>query len=157
MKRRVLFLCATNGVHSPMAEALLERIDSQNFEAQSAGTSCGRLHPCAVEVMNEIGIDLRAKTPRPVQALSDAEFDYVIALDDSAAGRCRDFQFAETVHWKIDDPIARSKSPQQQLREFRMVRDQIAQRLRLFVIVHVRPQNVSVPTTQMASAAMSQV
>src|SRR5262249_41636456 len=74
LKRRVLFLCETNGLHSPIAEALLARIDSEHFEAISAGTSRGGLHPLAVEVMNEVGIDLSGKVPRFVQELGDEKF-----------------------------------------------------------------------------------
>ena len=61
MKLKVLFLCATNGVQSPMAEALLTMLDSVHFEAASAGVQRGGMHPFAVEVMKEIGIDLRGK------------------------------------------------------------------------------------------------
>src|SRR5688572_18061338 len=84
LKRRILFLCATNGLHSPMAEALLTRIDSQNFEAISAGTTCGQIHPLTLQVMNEIGIDLARKQTRSIEELKDADFDYVITLGDRA-------------------------------------------------------------------------
>jgi arsenate reductase len=140
VKRKVLFLCETNGLHSPMAEALLSRIDSEHFEPASAGTSCGRLHPLTVEVMNEISIDLSTKTPKRVQELPDAGFDYVITLDESSARLYGNYLGVETIHWKFDDPAALSSETDKQLRAFRMVRDQITQRLRLFVIVHVRPE-----------------
>ena len=153
LKRKVLFLCETNGLHSPIAEALLARIDSEHFEAISAGTSRGRLHPLAVEVMNEVGIDLSGKVPKRVQELSDEKFDYVITLDESAARTYRSPQQSETIHWKVDDPVAISSEPEKQLRAFRMVRDQIAQRLRLFVIVHVRPQVPSAPAKKSFAAS----
>jgi arsenate reductase (thioredoxin) len=140
VKRKVLFLCETNGLHSPIAEALLNRIDSEHFEPASAGTSCGLMHPLAVEVMNEISIDLSSKTPRRVQELPDVRFDYVIALDERTARLYRNYRGVETIHWKFDDPAAMSTETDKQLRAFRMVRDQIAQRLRLFVIVHVKPE-----------------
>jgi arsenate reductase len=126
-----------------MAEALLGRIDSQNFEALSAGTSCLGLHPFTVEVMNEIGIDLRLKTPRSVQEVKNDEFDYVITLgvDAKTYSKLLNFKGGEIVHWKFGDPVAESNDPEKQLRAFRMVRDQIAQRLRLFVIVHSRPHS----------------
>jgi protein-tyrosine-phosphatase len=126
-----------------MAEALLRRIDSEHFQAVSAGTSRGRLHPLTIEVMKEIGIDLNHKIPKLLEDVTDDEFDYVITLDEISRRLCRNFQRAETIHWKLDDPVAASKDPERQLRAFRMVRDQISQRLRLFVIVHVRPQTRS--------------
>ena len=152
MKLRVLFLCATNGLHSPMAEALLGRMDSQHFEAVSAGTSCGRLHPFTVEVMKEIGIDLAGNTPKPIQELTDNEFDYVITLGESSGFHRLTVRSAEIVHWKFDDLIAGPNDPEKQLRAFRIVRDQIAQRLRLFVIVHVR-QRTPGPGTTFSKAA----
>jgi len=153
LKRKVLFLCETNGLHSPIAEALLARIDSEHFEAISAGTSRGRLHPLAVEVMNEVGIDLSGKVPRFLPDLGDEKFDYVITLDESTARTYRSPQHAETIHWKVDDPVAISSEPEKQLRAFRMVRDQIAQRLRLFVIVHVRTQFPAVPAKKSFAAS----
>jgi protein-tyrosine-phosphatase len=148
-----LFLCETNGLHSPIAEALLARIDSEHFEAISAGTSRGRLHPLAVEVMNEVGIDLSGKVPKRVQELPDEKFDYVITLDESTARTYRCPRHSETIHWKVDDPVAVSSEPEKQLRAFRMVRDQIAQRLRLFVIVHVRTQVPSAPAKKSFAAS----
>jgi protein-tyrosine-phosphatase len=138
LKQRILFLCETNGLYSPLAEALLALIDSEHFEAISAGTSCGQMHPLAVEVMNEVGIDLSEKTPRHVQELAGERFDYVITFDEATARKYRDSPHTETIHWKVDNALAISNDPEKQLRAFRMVRDQISQRLRLFVIVHVR-------------------
>src|SRR5262245_25247051 len=64
------------------AEALLRRIDSEHFEALSAGPSPGGLHPLTVEVMNEIGIDLTQNIPRCLEQLTDETFDYVITLGE---------------------------------------------------------------------------
>jgi len=51
VKFRVLFLCANNGVQRPMAEALLNGLDSKHFDAIRAGIDCGQVHPFTVEVM----------------------------------------------------------------------------------------------------------
>jgi protein-tyrosine-phosphatase len=137
-----------------MAEALLGRIDAEHFEAQSAGITIEPPHPAAAQVMKEMSIDLGEKLPRQAQAFSEREFDYIITLDATSALNCRNYQHPEIIHWKIDDPIARSKNnPDLQLREFRIVRDQIAQRLRLFVIVNVRTHRHPVETAAMASSA----
>ena len=123
-----------------MAEAMLCSFDSANFEATSAGAVCGRLHPLTVEVMKEIGIDLEQKTLRSVQEVRDEEFDYVITLGECPPSYDRTFRCAEVVHWKFGNPEAISNDPQKQLLEFRIVRDQILQRLRLFTLVHTRPR-----------------
>ena len=142
---KVLFLCATNGLHSPMAEAMLRRLDSEHFKATSAGVTAGRMHPLTVEVLKEVGIDLGQKMPKSLQQIPDEEFDYVITLGEVAPSYQRKFSRAETVHWKFDRPSGRSIDPEKQLRQFRTVRDQILQRLRLFVLVHVRRQSPSRP------------
>ena len=152
LKCRVLFVCADNGLHSPMAEAMLNWLDSEHFEATSAGTIYGELHPLTVEVMKEIGIDLGQKTPKSVNQLLSEDFDYVITLGRRALSCDRKFPCAEVVHWKFDDPRALD-DPERQLREFRTIRDQILQRLRLFVLVHFRSQNPSRPNTLSMNAA----
>ena len=146
-------MCADNGLHSPMAEAMLNWLDSEHFEATSAGTIYGELHPLTVEVMKEIGIDLGQKTPKSVNQLLSEDFDYVITLGRRALSCDRKFPCAEVVHWKFDDPRALD-DPERQLREFRIIRDQIVQRLRLFVLVQVRSQILSRPP-RLSTAAPS--
>jgi len=121
-----------------MAEALLRHIDSRNFEAFSAGTIGQQVHPLSIEVIKEVGIDLGQKTPRVVDEFRNELFDFVITLDEATAMQ-NTVTAVETVHWKFDNPLGVSNDPMMQRRSFRTVRDQIAQRLRLFAIVHVRP------------------
>ncbi len=144
----MLHECATNGLHSPMAEAMLKWLDSEHFEVISAGTICGQLHPLTVEVLKEIGIDLGRKTPKSLEQLPDEKFDYVITLGSHAPSSGQTFRGAEIVHWKFDDAVV-PDDPEKQLGQFRMVRDQILQRLRLFVLVHARPQ-AAAPRTSLS-------
>jgi arsenate reductase len=137
VKFKVLFVCGTNGVHSPMAEALLNGLDSMHFEAISAGVDPGAIHPFTVEVMKEIGVDLGGKLPKAVQDLRDQDFDFVITLCDRARLKCPGFDGAELVHWQFEDPLAVSDQTQR-IRMFQSLRDQIAQRIRLFALVQVR-------------------
>ena len=133
---------------------MLNRIDSKNFEAVSAGTSRGRLHPLTVEVMKEVGVELSQKARKHVVDFRDEKFDFVIALDESSAGASQNTEHTQAIHWRIDKPASIDPDePEKQLRVFRMVRDQIAQRLRLFVIVHVRSQTSS----QLATLSMTTV
>ena len=89
--------------------------------------------------MNEIGVDLSQKIPRAVEEVRDEVFDFVIILDETVASQHHRLTAAETVHWKFENPLTVSSEPELQRRALRAVRDQIAQRLRLFAIVHVRP------------------
>src|SRR5262245_59504927 len=98
--------------------------------------------------MKEIGIDLSQKATRHVADFKGNNFDYMIALDENSARAYQNSDHTETIHWRIDDPASMDLGePEKQLRAFRMVRDQIAQRLRLFVIVHLRSQTASQLTT----------
>jgi protein-tyrosine-phosphatase len=137
VKLRVLFLCETNGIQSPMAEALLNGADSDHFAAMSAGIDQGEMHPLTIEVMREIGVDLEGRTTRRVQEVLELGVDYVITLSDRARAGCPKFQQGEVVHWQFDDPLAVADRAQQR-RMFQSLRDQIAQRVRLFTLVHVR-------------------
>jgi arsenate reductase (thioredoxin) len=137
MKRTVLFLCATNGAQSAMAEALLRRIDSKNFEASSAATGVGHVHPLTIEAMKEVGINLDGKRPTPVSDFEDRAFDFVITMCDRAKAACPVVPAVERIHWNFDDPLT-APDVERQRRAFRALRDQIAQRLHLFVLVQVR-------------------
>ena len=137
MKHRVLFLCAKNDLYSPMAEALLNKLDSQHFEVMSAGIDRGEMHPIMVEVMKEIGIDLERRAPKTIRDVLDRSFDFVITLCDRARLECPMFEGAELVHWRLDDPLAALDRPRRK-RMVQSLRDQIAQRVRLFALVQVR-------------------
>jgi arsenate reductase (thioredoxin) len=143
LKRRVLFLCATNGVTSPIAEALFTQIDSVHFESFSACTTSQEIHPLSMEVIKEIGVDLKHHGPRSLDELKLETFDFLITLDDACVGHESALHAAETVHWKFENPANASTDHQVLQRAFRSIRDQIAQRLRLFAIVHSRVNSAS--------------
>src|SRR5262249_55244907 len=136
-KLRVLFLCASNGVQSPMAESLLKAADSEHFEVASAGIERGDTHPLTVEVMKDIGIDLQGRTTKAMKDFADRRFDLVITLCRRSRCECPQFPGAELVHWQLDDPLTAPDLAKQK-RMFQSLRDQIAQRVRLFALVQVR-------------------
>lgn len=153
MKYRVLFLCETN-LYGPIAAALLRWIDSEHFTATSAGVVPGRLHPLTMDLLKEIGIDLVEKTPVSVKQLrEELEFDYVISLGESVPSHGRNFPRAQVVHWTFAAPGELSDDRDKQLRSFRMVRDQILRRLRLFVLVHVPSQMPAQPAALSMAAS----
>ena len=136
-KIKVLFLCASNGLQSPMAEELLSTVDSTHFEVVSAGIERGDIHPRTMEVMREINVDLEGKATTGMEDVSSVGFDFVITLCNRSRTECPEFPEAEVVHWQFPDPLA-SVEHTDQKRMFRSVRDQIAQRIRLFALVQVR-------------------
>lgn len=107
--KKVLFVCIHNSARSQIAEALLNRMNGGQFEAESAGIEPGTLNPLAVAVLSEFGIDVAEKKTRGVSDVirSGARFDYVITVcDESGAEQCPVFP-AETkrLHWKFSRSI----------------------------------------------------
>lgn len=154
MKRKVIFLCATNGVQSPMAEALLNKIAPEYFETFSAGLepTTGQLHPLTTRVMEEIGLDLRQKVPTHMADIRNQSFDFVITIGNKNSFKSLGIVGSELVHWEFEDPLQYTDATQQ-LRAFRIARDQISQRLNLFVLVQVRPRITTVAAKSNRSRA----
>jgi len=133
-KKRVLFLCTGNSARSQMAEGMLRDIAGDRYDVVSAGTNPKGLHPRSVDVMNEIGIDVSRQTSKDVQQFLGQQFDYVITVCDRAKTQCPIFPGAEPIHWSFDDPAEALADCE--LETFRRVRDEIRQRLRLFLLAH---------------------
>jgi ArsR family transcriptional regulator len=125
-----------------MAEALLRRIDSEHFEASSAGIELGPINALADEAMKEIGLSIERKTPMCVRDLQSPDYDFVITLCEHAKLNCPDVGLAERIHWNLEDPLA-SPDLERQSRAFRALRDQISQRLHLFALVQSRTRNIT--------------
>jgi arsenate reductase len=129
-KRRVLFLCTHNSARSQMAEGFLRALAGERFETASAGTEATRVHPLAIRVMDEIGIDLRGHTSKTLDRFLGERWDYVITVCDSANERCPVFPARTTrLHWSFDDPSRATGSEEERLLTFRRVRDEIRARL----------------------------
>ncbi|MGB7294901.1 MAG: arsenate reductase ArsC [Candidatus Aminicenantales bacterium] len=121
-----------------MAEAFLNTMAGQKYEAVSAGLEPGELNPLAVEVMREVGIDIsRNKTKSVFDLYQRGElFSYVIAVCDAkAAERCPNFPglLAKTLNWSIDDPASFSGTQKERLEKTRQVRDAIKARIEAFL------------------------
>jgi protein-tyrosine-phosphatase len=108
VRTRVLFLCTGNSARSQMAEALAERL---GVEASSAGSHPKPLHPNAVRVMRERGIDLRGRRSKHLDELAGRRFAYVVTLCDRVREVCPEFPGAPAhVHWSMADPSAAGDS-----------------------------------------------
>jgi len=130
-KLRVLFLCTHNSARSQMAEGLLRAIAGAHFEVASAGTEATRVHPLAIRVMQEVGIDLTGHTSKTIDVFLSQPWDYVITVCDSANERCPIFPGGTTrIHWSFDDPSQAAGTDEDKLRKFRRVRDEIHAKLR---------------------------
>ena len=85
---RVLFVCTGNSARSQIAEALTRRIGGPDFTVESAGTQPRGVHPLAIRVLAEIGIDWLAAQSKSVTDFGDDSFDYVITVCDRARQSC---------------------------------------------------------------------
>ena len=109
-KIKVLFVCVHNSARSQMAEAFLNHLAGDRFEATSAGMEAGRLNPLAVKVMSEAGLDIAQNQTKDVFDFfkSGRLFNYVVTVCDAAnSERCPIFPgVTQTLHWSFEDPGA---------------------------------------------------
>ena len=104
-RARVLFLCTGNSARSQMAEALAEQLSAGVVRAASAGSHPKPLHPNAVRVMRERGIDLAGRRSKHLSEFTGRRFDYVISLCDRVREICPEFPGRpQAIHWSVRDP-----------------------------------------------------
>jgi len=132
MKQKILFVCIHNSARSQMAEAFLNQLCGQTFEAQSAGIEPGKLNPVVVEAMREVGIDISQHQTKAVAGFLQQPFDYVVTVcDETSAERCPTFPGpTKRLHWGFPDPSSFQGSPEEKLAGTRQVRDAIRARIR---------------------------
>jgi arsenate reductase len=140
MKKKVLFICVHNSARSQMAAALLNKRCGEFFQAESAGLEPGKLNPFAVEVLQEIGIDI---SKNKIQAVFDVFtsgelFAYVITVcDESEAAQCPIFPGVTTrLHWSFPDPSKFTGGVEEKMEQTRRVRDNIDNQIRRFCAEH---------------------
>ena len=109
-----------------MAEGLLRELGGGRFEVESAGTRPSRVRDEAVEVMREVGVDIRPQRSKSVDEFAGREFDYVITVCDNARESCPVFPGRTVrVHRSFEDPAAVEGVWEERLAAFRRVRDEI--------------------------------
>lgn len=119
---RVLFLCTGNSARSQMAQAIMEQLAGTAVAAASAGSHPKPVHPNAIAVMHEHGIDITGRQSRHMSVFAGQSFDYVISLCDRVREVCPEFPGpAEVIHWSIPDPAAGGGSDAQTYPAFRAV------------------------------------
>ena len=133
MKKKVLFICVHNSARSQMAAAWLNEICGDYFEAESAGLEPAELNPLAVQVMDEVGINI---SNNQTQAVFDVFkngqlFAYVITVcDETSAEKCPIFPgVTNRLHWSFPDPSALVGTQEEWLEGIRKIRDDIRRRI----------------------------
>jgi len=137
---KILILCTGNSCRSQMAEGYLKSFD-KNLEVFSAGTSpAPEVHPKAIRVMAEEGIDLSSQKPRKVDEFLKEAFDYVITVCGDAKEHCPVFSGVvnERLHIGFEDPAKATGSEEEIFQEFRRIRDEIKGKFFAFYLEKLR-------------------
>ncbi len=129
----MLIACTMNAVRSPMAAAMLRHLAAGKLYVESAGVRAGELDPMAVEVMEEVGLEIGKHRPRCFEDLEDGSFDLVITLSPEAQHKAMELTRTAATrveYWPTLDPTAVEGSREQRLQAYRTVRDQLMERLK---------------------------
>ncbi len=130
MKKKILILCTGNSCRSQMAEGFMKSFDKE-LEVYSAGTNPSvQVHPKAIQVMNEVGIDIGNNRPTNVSGFINESFDYVITVCDNAKETCPVFlgKVKNRLHIGFEDPAESVGSDEEIITEFRKIRDEIKEK-----------------------------
>jgi arsenate reductase len=127
MKPNVLILCTGNSCRSHLAEGILRAAAGDLIEVHSAGSApAGYVHPKAIQVMQEIGIDISHHTSKHLNDFLGRKITTVITVCGNADQACPMYPGqVNRHHWGFDDPAHAKGTEEEILAEFRRVRDEI--------------------------------
>ena len=123
--KTVLFICTHNSARSQMAEAFLNALCGEKYEAKSAGITPTGLNPYVVKAMSEIGIDLSKHRSKSLMEFQGKTFNYVVTVCDSARENCPFFPGEIEIDKSFPDPSAFTGTDEEIMRNVRVVRDEI--------------------------------
>jgi arsenate reductase len=133
MRKKVLFICVHNAARSQMAEAFLNDLGADDFEAFSAGLEPTLVNSLVVEAMKELGYDLSEKKAKSAFQMykEGMLFDYVITVcKRPIESKCPMFPgFTRRLSWGFDDPAALRGSHEERLEGTRRIRDEIRSKI----------------------------
>jgi protein-tyrosine-phosphatase len=147
---RVLFLCTGNSARSQIAERLAERLSDGAVSAASAGSHPKPLHPNAMRVMRERGMDLAGLRSKHLSEFAGERFDYVISLCDRVREVCPEFPGRPgLIHWSIPDPAREPGSDEETLPAFERTADELCARIG-FLVAAIDPTTTDQEVTERA-------
>lgn len=131
---KVMFLCTGNSCRSQMAEGFARELGNGLIEPFSAGLLAAGVHPRAIAVMKEIGIDISNQKSKEIDDDLLQTMDMVITLCSNAVEACPwTPPEIKRIHWPIKDPVGTVGSDKKIMKEFRRARDEIRDRIQGFV------------------------
>jgi arsenate reductase len=132
-KTKVLFVCVHNAARSQMAEAFMNHLRGDSYEAESAGLEPTEVNPLVIEAMKEVGIDISGNMSKSVFNFfkEGRLYGFVITVcDETNAERCPIFPgITAKLHWSFEDPAAFTGSSEERLAKIRTLRDSIKARV----------------------------
>ena len=138
----VLFACTRNSVRSPMAEGLLKHLLGHRIYVDSAGVRAGKVDPFAVEVMDEIGIDISRHRAKAFADLEDTSYDLIVSLSPEAQHSAVELtrtMACEVEFWNPFDPTVVEGNRETRLSAYRQVRDHLRRRIEERFTLDLRP------------------
>ena len=130
-KIKVIFLCTANSCRSQMAEGFAKHLGGKIIEAQSAGLFSHYVQPKAIEVMNEIGIDISGQKSEAIDYDVLKSMDILITLCDHAEASCPATPpHIRRIHWPIKDPVGATGTEEEIMDDFRRARDEISGKIK---------------------------
>ena len=136
LKKGILFLCTGNSCRSQMAEGFAKKMLPKNMEIFSAGLEPKGLHPMAVKVMQEVGIDISQQESKNIPEIPIDKIDLVVTLCGDATERCPVFPGkVERIHWALEDPAKAQGSEEEIAIVFRKIRDNIKSYIISYLLV----------------------
>lgn len=131
---KVMFLCTGNSCRSQMAEGFARTVGIGLIEARSAGLMAAGVHPRAIAVMREAGIDISRQRSQEIDPDLLRTMEVVITLCDNAAEACPATPPAiKRLHWPVKDPVGTVGTEEKIMSEFRRARDEIREKVEQFV------------------------
>jgi arsenate reductase (thioredoxin) len=119
-----MFVCKRNSCRSQMAEGFGKTLGKGKIEVTSSGLEASRVHPTAIEVMSEIGVDISDQTSDPLSDFNADDYDAVISMCGCGAGLPSEWVMQSVFEdWELDDPDG------QPIATFYRVRDEIKERV----------------------------
>jgi arsenate reductase len=131
---KIMFLCTGNSCRSQMAEGFARALGKGIVESYSAGLIAAGVHPRAIAVMKEIGIDISKQKTKEIDEGLIRTMDVVVTLCASAEESCPwTPPDVRRLHWPIKDPVATIGSAEEVMKDFRRARDEIKERVQELV------------------------
>ncbi len=130
-QKTILFLCTGNSCRSQMAEGFARQLAANHYRIFSAGTAPKEIHPFAVQVMQEAGIDITKQRSKGLESVPLDSLDQIVTLCGDVDEQCPVLENrVERIHWPLPDPALALGDEQRILAIFRQVRDDIAGRVK---------------------------